>query len=614
MSTRGTRIPKHLEVPFAGVTPAPAQGEGQLLFPTGNWRYMRPIYKDKKPPCNHACPAGERIQGYLDAVKHGRYLEGYRLIKEDMPFPSITGRVCYHPCESACNRGKYDDPIGIRSVERMLGDYGLGLPEDVVSRGPEQGKHVGVVGSGPAGLSAAYQLARRGYEVTVYEALPKPGGLLRGGIPEWMLPQDVLDREIARIEALGVTIECDRALGGNLRWEELQRFDAIVLAVGLPVGRNLGVPGEDLEGVHRGLEFLRDIGLGREVPVGRRAVVIGGGNTALDAVRSALRLGAERAHMLCLETPEQMPVVAEERAEGLAEGCELVHETAVTEILSREGRVTGVRTARAVLATDETGAIRPRIVPGHEAEMECDTVIVCIGQRSELSYLPATVPANGLIEADERHGQVGASRIFAAGDVVDGPGMVVQAVGSGKRVAGAIHRLLQEGSIEIPEEKPDVINDLRRLNLRYFKRAPRVRDMEREPEERVRSQKLEVRLGYSEEMAVREADRCFSCGVCNGCDNCWVVCPDTSIVRDERLNGHYSVNLNYCKGCGVCVQECPTGCLEFVPELDFEEGVTRMATAFAVEVGSHGRQAAAIERLFDDDPPGGGGPPGPEGD
>jgi Pyruvate/2-oxoacid:ferredoxin oxidoreductase delta subunit len=304
--------------------------------------------------------------------------------------------------------------------------------------------------------------------------------------------------------------------------------------------------------------------------------------------------------MLSLETPEQMPVVGEERAEGLAEGCTFVHETAVTEILGRDGRVVGVRTAKAILSKGDDGVIRPEVIAGHEAEIECDTVIVCIGQRSDLGYLPATVPSNGLIQADRKHGRIGETKVFAAGDIVEGPGMVVQAVGAGKKAARAIDLLLSRGAIEIPEEKPDVIDDLKRLNLRYFKHAPRVKPLEREPEERVRSQKLEVRLGYSEEMSVREADRCFSCGVCNGCDNCWIVCPDTSIVRDKRENGHYSVNLNYCKGCGVCVQECPTGCLEFVPELDFEDGVTRMATAFSVEVGSHGRQAAAIERLFEE--------------
>src|SRR5438067_362415 len=253
MSTKGTHIPDWLQVPFAGITPAPTQEKGQDLFPTGNWRAIRPVYRDKMPPCNNACGTNEKIQGYLDLVKQGRYLDAYALIKEDMPFPSITGRVCYHPCEQACNRGKYDEPIGIRCVERFLGDFGLALPEDVVKPGPANGKRVAVVGSGPAGLSCAYHLARKGYAVTVFEALPAPGGLLRGGMPEFVLPQAVLDQEIARIEALGVEIRCGTALGKELSWEALKSYDAAFLAVGLMKARQLQIPGEDLPGVTNGL-------------------------------------------------------------------------------------------------------------------------------------------------------------------------------------------------------------------------------------------------------------------------------------------------------------------------------------------------------------------------
>jgi len=234
MSTKGTRVPDRLKIPFAGITPAPTQEKGQDLFPTGNWRAIRPVYRDKLPPCNNACGTNEKIQGYLDLVKRGKYLDAYALIKEDMPFPSVTGRVCYHPCEQACNRGQYDEAISIRAVERFLGDLGQALIHDVVRPGAPNGKTVAVVGSGPAGHSAAYQLARLGYKVTILEKSPKAGGLNRGGIPDWVLPQHVLDREIERLVELGITIQTNVEVGKDVSWDDLQKnYDACVLAVGL---------------------------------------------------------------------------------------------------------------------------------------------------------------------------------------------------------------------------------------------------------------------------------------------------------------------------------------------------------------------------------------------
>jgi len=224
MSTKGTHIPDRLKIPFAGITPAPTQEKGQDLFPTGNWRSIRPVYRDKLPPCNNACGTNEKIQGYLDLVKRGKYLDAYALIKEDMPFPSVTGRVCYHPCEQACNRGKYDEAISIRAVERFLGDLGQALNRDVVKAGPPNGKKVAVVGSGPAGHSAAYQLARLGYKVTILEKSPKAGGLNRGGIPDWVLPQDVLDREIERLVELGITIKTGVEVGKDVSWDDLKKI------------------------------------------------------------------------------------------------------------------------------------------------------------------------------------------------------------------------------------------------------------------------------------------------------------------------------------------------------------------------------------------------------
>ncbi len=249
MSTKGTHIPDRLKIPFAGITPAPSQEKGQDLFPTGNWRSIRPVYRDKLPPCNNACGTNEKIQGYLDLVKRGKYLDAYALIKEDMPFPSVTGRVCYHPCEQACNRGKYDEAISIRAVERFLGDLGQALTHDVVKPGKPNGKKVAVVGSGPAGHSAAYQLARLGYKVTILEKSPKAGGLNRGGIPDWVLPQNVLDREIERLEQLGITIKTNVEVGKDVTWDDLKKdYDACVLAVGLTEPNSVRAEGEDKDG------------------------------------------------------------------------------------------------------------------------------------------------------------------------------------------------------------------------------------------------------------------------------------------------------------------------------------------------------------------------------
>src|SRR5271166_2222130 len=336
MSTKGTRIPDRLMITFAGITPAPSQEKGQDLFPTGNWRAIRPVYRDKLPPCNNACGTNEKIQGFLDLVKRGKYLDAYALIKEDMPFPSVTGRVCYHPCEQACNRGQYDEAISIRAVERFLGDLGQALARDVVKAGPPNGKKVAVVGSGPAGHSAAYQLARLGYQVTILEKSPKAGGLNRGGIPDWVLPQDILDREIERLVEIGVKIQTNVEVGKDVTWDDLQKkYDACVLAVGLIDPNSARAEGEDKAGVVYGLPFLRDIGMGTsKVKLGKRVAVIGGGNTAIDCAREALRQGAIEVTMITVEGNQQeMPAKPEDLHDMLEEGVELLHGKAVTAVL-----------------------------------------------------------------------------------------------------------------------------------------------------------------------------------------------------------------------------------------------------------------------------------------
>ncbi len=604
MSTKGTHIPDWLQVPFAGITPAPTQDKGQDLFPTGNWRAIRPVYRDKMPPCNNACGTNEKIQGYLDLVKRGKYLDAYALIKEDMPFPSITGRVCYHPCEQACNRGQYDEAISIRAVERFLGDLGQALPRDVVQPGPPNGRTVAVVGSGPAGHSAAYQLARLGYAVTILEKSPKAGGLNRGGIPDWVLPQDILDREIERLVELGVTIKTNTEVGRDVSWDDLKtNYDACVLAVGLTEPNSARAEGEDKRGVLFGLPFLRDIGMQTStVALGPRVAVIGGGNTAIDCAREALRQGAQEVTMITVEGgPGEMPCVPEDLHDMLEEGVDLLHGLAVTAILGN-GQVEALQLHPARFA----GAVNasPIEIDRQSAgtRFPVDNVIIAVGQHAALGWLPAEFKnERGTIDVD-KFGRLGTTRFFAAGDVTQlgsgQPLMVVNAVGDGKRVAFNLHRVLNDQALE-PRALPiDIITDLSRMNMTYFPHFPRVRQGMLAPVSR-RTTQDEVILAFSEEQAVEEANRCFSCGTCNACDNCYLVCPEPCIARSVRSNGLYKILIDYCKGCRVCIEECPTGCLEGVPELDFDTGVVRMETAFAITQGLHGRQAEQLRQLPD---------------
>jgi NADPH-dependent glutamate synthase beta subunit-like oxidoreductase len=604
MSTKGTRIPEWLNVPFGGITPAPSQEKGQDLFPTGNWRSIRPVYRDKMPPCNNACGTNEKIQGYLDLVKRGKYLDAYALIKEDMPFPSVTGRVCYHPCEQACNRGQYDEAISIRAVERFLGDLGQALARDVVKAGTPNGKKVAVVGSGPAGHSAAYQLARLGYKVTILEKSPKAGGLNRGGIPDWVLPADVLDREIERLVELGITIKTNTEVGKDVTWGALKKdYDAVVLAVGLTEPNSARAEGEDKPGVIFGLPFLRDIGMGTsKVKLGARVAVIGGGNTAIDCAREALRQGAAEVTMITVEGgPKEMPAVPEDLHDMVEEGVELLHGRAMTAVLGT-GKVEALQLQPARFA----GAINASpIVIDREAKGErfaVDNVIIAVGQHASLGWLPAEFKnERGTIKMDQ-FGRLGSTNFFAAGDIAQvgsgQPLMVVNAVGDGKRVAFNLDKFLR-GEVPQPRSIPiDVIVDLNRMNMTYFPNFPRVQQAMLPPTSRRKTQD-EVILAFTEEQAVEEASRCFSCGTCNACDNCYLVCPEPCIVRSTRSNGLYKILVDYCKGCRVCIEECPTGCLEGVPELDFDTGVVRMDTAFAISQGLHGRQAEELRNLPD---------------
>jgi NADPH-dependent glutamate synthase beta subunit-like oxidoreductase len=593
MSVRGTHIPEHLRLPIAGVTPPPTEKDGQRLFPTGNFRFYRPVFRDKTPPCNHACPTGEKIQRYLDFVKHERYLEGYATILEDNPMPSVTGRVCYHPCETACNRAEHDEPIGIRSVERVLGDYGLALAEQPIATEPLNGKRVAIVGSGPGGLACAYHLRRMGYPSVIFEALGTPGGMLRAGIPAWHLPEEIVGKEIAKILALGgIEIRCDSRIDDIAPLEA--EYDAVFLALGQDVGRRM--PDVDAaRGVIGAMEFLRETGLGRPVRIGTNVLVIGGGNTASDAARSAIRIGGQAsATIVSLEAEDELLIQPEDLDQAREEGVSLRPNSALVRVhTDADGNVSGAVLATARLVRDADG-VRADVETGTEVTVDCDTILVAIGQVQVLDWLPAHYTERGLIKA-----QAGQA-VFAGGDAVRGPSMVVDALGDGKRAARDIDLALTGAA---PEEEPEPeVMPYEGLNTAYFRHADRVPIPITPSRERRDSQSEEVTLAYSREEAVQEADRCMSCGVCNGCDNCYIVCPDVSVMRDTRENGRYAIRTHYCKGCLVCVQECPTGALEKVPEMDFDEpdAVVRMETAFAPYEGAHAEQAPFTRQLIED--------------
>ncbi len=563
--------------------PMPVSLGTTLYNKTGSWRYIRPVYRERTPPCSHACPAGEDIVAYLGLVADGRFREAWECLRRENPFPGVCGRVCPHPCEANCNRERLGGAIAIHEVERFLSDWAAEQGIVPAPGQPTRPERVAVVGSGPAGLSCAYHLALQGYPVTVYEADALPGGMLRTGIPSYRLPREVLNREIAAIEALGVEIRTGMRLGGNLSWDELATYPAVFLALGQQRSRALGVPGEEAEGVLHGLDFLKRVNRGETVPIGRRVVVVGGGNTAMDAARVARRLGAE-VTVVYRRSRAEMPAIAEEVEEAEEEGVTFLFLAAPLEVLVEQGHVRGLRATRMRLGEpDASGRRRPEPIPGSEFILEADTVLPALGQEADLEGLPPDVGVEAGRVRIERSGETTRRGVFAGGDVATGLGTVTAAIGSGKRAALAIGRFLrgepQPEYPPLPENVrafprpvlPEVVT-FEELNTAYLRREPRPEARLRPAGERLHDW-AEVRQGLELETAVAEGRRCFSCGTCNRCDNCLNFCPDISVRRRGDWHaGHptypyYEFDYDYCKGCGVCASECPRHAITMEEEL-----------------------------------------------
>ena len=528
-----------------------------LANKTGSWRTERPVYVDRLPPCSNACPAGENIQQWLYEAEEGGagYERAWRRIMEDNPFPAVMGRVCYHPCETACNRAQLDEAVGINSVERFVGDEAIRCGWTVAALAPPSGKRVLVVGAGPSGLSAAYHLARLGHGVTVTDAGPAPGGMMRFGIPKYRLPRDVLDAEIQRILDLGVKLELNAKVDSIVDAMHDGAYDAAFLAVGAHLGKRAYIPAGSAAHILDAVALLRSME-GEEAPLlGRRVVVYGGGNTAMDAARTAKRLGAEEAIVVYRRTRERMPAHDFEVEEAEQEGVLMKWLSTIKQ--ADEGRLVVEK-----MALDETGFPQPT---GELEELEADSLVLALGQETDLSLLddvPGLEVDDGVVKVGPNM-MTGYPGIFAGGDMVPAERTVTVAVGHGKKAARHIDAWLRSGAYE-PAPKHELAA-FEQLNTWYYSDAPRSLQPQLELARR-QSTFEEVIGGLDESTALFEARRCLSCGNCFSCDNCYGVCPDNAVLKLDDPDEPYAIDYDFCKGCGICAAECPCGAIEMVPE------------------------------------------------
>ncbi|MBI2312116.1 MAG: NAD(P)-binding protein [Betaproteobacteria bacterium] len=524
-----------------------------LANKTGSWRTYRPVYLDRLPPCNHQCPAGENIQAWLFLAEEGQYEAAWRKIMEDNPFPAAMGRVCYHSCESACNRGKLDAPVGINGVERFLGDEALEHGWKVAP-GKPTGKKVMVVGAGPGGLACAYHLARLGHKVTVFESSPKAGGMLRYGIPRYRMPREKLYAEIQRIVALGVEIRFNTRVDDAAAEMTRGGFEAAFLALGAPLGRRLEIPKSGDLPILDAVTVLRQGELEQAVPLRGRVVIYGGGNTAVDVARSAVCLGARSATVVVLESREHMPAHAEEIKEALEEGVNVVNLRAIRNI---EGKTL-------TLEIMVPGEGRWPVASGQFETLEADVLVQALGQDCDLAPLNNVTGVNiadGVVQVD--YGMAtGAKGVFAGGDMVPSARNVTTAIGQGKKAARHIHAFLRGETLR-PRPKHEIAG-VEKMNPWYYADAPRSLRPVLEAVRRT-SGFAEVVGDLDPDTALYEARRCLSCGNCFECDNCYGVCPDNAVIK-LGPGKRFRFNYDYCKGCGICAAECPCGAIKMVPE------------------------------------------------
>lgn len=540
-------------------TVAPTWTTGSTeVFKTGTWRAALARHVQAPSPCHQACPVNGDIAEWIGLARAGDWRGAWQVLTRHNPFPAIAGRICHHPCETACNRGAWDEAVSICKLERAVGDHAIAAGWTFTPPAAERTGRIAVVGGGPAGLSAAFQLRRRGWQVSLYESSATLGGLMRHGIPAYRLARDVLDAEIARIVALGIDLRLGAPVDSPQALHSLRvTHDAVFIATGAARPKRLPQLVPDGVRVLDGAAYLAACSAGSAPALGARVVVIGGGSAAIDAARSARRAG-HAVTLLALESRAQMPAQREELEEALEEGLAVADGAMLHSASAGDDglRLDCVRVRFERGSTAANWRVEP--IAGTEFTIDADAVLVSIGADADLGPFDGELAADGALLATGRHGATAADDVWAGGDVASSARFVTEAVGMGKRAALAIDRRLRADAGEPvgpppADEGPPV--PLASIATWYYEHAARETAPTRPPDERLRDG-AEVQLGLNDVQARAEAARCFSCGTCTSCDNCVTVCPDLAVAHGP---GGYTVLLDYCKGCGLCVRECPTG-------------------------------------------------------
>lgn len=521
---------------------------------TGAIRTKKPVYTDFLPPCNHACPAGENIQAWLAYAQNGDYFQAWQKLTEENPMPAIHGRVCYHPCESGCNRTSLDSPVSIHAIERYLGDLAIESRWEFTKPLKKSGKRVLVIGAGPSGLSAAYHLSKAGHDVVIHEAGPVAGGMMNFGIPAYRLPRHILQAEIERILQLGVTLNLNHKVTDIIKEKQQGNFDAVFIAIGAHIGKKTEIPARDAGKILDAVSFLKDVEMGNAPLLGRRVAVYGGGNTAMDAARTVKRLGVDEALIIYRRDREHMPAHDFEADEALSEGV----------------KIHWLRTIKQIDETSITIEIMDivdgRPVPtGKYETLEADALILALGQDTETEFLKGIEGLNfksdGTVIVDQ-HLMTGHPGIFAGGDMVPGDRTVTIATGHGKKAARNIDAWLKGIEFKKQTSNPVVTMDQLQVWFRTFADAKMQDHLT--PDIAVTGFDEIVR-GYTSEESMYEAQRCLSCGNCFECDGCYGACPEGAIIKLGK-GKRYKFDYTLCTGCAVCYEQCPCHAIDMIDE------------------------------------------------